>query len=471
VDKYVQFPDMLVEYDGAEGKKTYTTKGKLLTAINNLKEEERKNDRPVFPIVREYKIPTKYVDDLKDWNPDFYCNNECPKIIFAYFPLDLFNDENETNPNLSGICMPFEENDKIVKLEGTEFEYTLTMRVDSIDTNNKQINMCWFCSFDYEDEKAIENESDSELNTKYETLRNGLTISIPFDELKLSDNEQNILVYTPQPGLVAYNGVLAQQLYRYGNGTIVILFGNEYMPAVNVSRDRITNVPFKAAVETDIIFNRFNPYLTNDKRRLYSFDYFYKTEEEIKSELKDKWANFINFYHSDKGKLKISEIDNNVKKQQSHILKLYERDLCTNIGLTFLKQKYSLTVSEGYDFTIAMKDTTIQETDTSEFPVQLFFKFYNGKKFGLIYSIPSIINYYNVDHWFSKWLIENREKLQTEVNPVYKRILQIMIESTSPKTVIKDLNNILDKLKGYKNNMFNIQEERLTQEDLIDNPF
>ncbi|MBQ2348687.1 MAG: hypothetical protein II388_10030, partial [Clostridia bacterium] len=285
----------------------------------------------------------------------------------------------------------------------------------------------------------------------------------------LSDNEQNILVYTSNNSLVAYNGVLAQQLdlnqqlYLYYS-TIVILFGNEYMPAVNVSRDRITNVPFKAAVETDIIFCQ---YLRLSKIRLYSLDYFYKTEEEIKSELKDKWADFINVYLSKKEELKISEIDNNVTKP-TRINDLDKRALCTNIALTFLKQKYSLTLSEGYDFTIAKKDTTIQETDTSEFPVQLFFKFEEDTKFGAIYYYR-YINYYNVEHWFSKWLIKNREKLQTEVNPVYKRILQIMIESKIKETemVIKDLNNILDKLKGYKNNMFDIQDKRLTKEDFI----
>ena len=283
----------------------------------------------------------------------------------------------------------------------------------------------------------------------------------------MSDNEQNILVYTSNNSLVAYNGVLAEQLHPYGNSTIVILFGNEYMPAVNVSRDRITNVPFKAAVETDIIFNQFNPTITDNVKRLYSLDYFYKTEEEIKSELKDKWANFINVYISGIGELKISEIDNNIKNKQPKIWRLNKRDLCTNIALTFLKQNYSLTANGGAVFTIAKKDTAIQETDTSEFPVQLFFNFANNTKFGSIYY--QSINYYNdnVDRWFSKWLIENREKLQTEVNPVYKRLLQIMIESRETETVIKDLNDILDKLKGYKNNMFDIKENRLTEEDLI----
>ncbi|MBQ1517904.1 MAG: hypothetical protein IIZ46_06865, partial [Clostridia bacterium] len=455
----------------------YTTKGELLTAINNLKEEERKNDRPVFPIVREYTIPKEYVDKLKDWDPDFDWDKECPKIIFKYYPFDLFSETNETNPNLSGIGVSYgterkEGNLKVTeekegKQKDTIIKYSVCTHI-RIDTNKKQINMHWFCSFDYKDEETIKNGSDSELKTKYETLRNDLEFSIPFDELKLSDNEQNILVYTPKPGLVAYNGVLAQQLdlnqqlYLYYS-TIVILFGNVYMPAVNVSRDRITNVPFKAAVETDIIFNQFKPLLVYDEKRLYSLDYFYKTEEEIKSELKDKWADFINVDSLGLGKLKISEIDNNVTKP-TRIKDLDERALCTNIALTFLKQNYSLTVSRDRSITIAKKDTTIQETDTSEFPVQLFFNFEEDTKFGAIYWRN--INYYNVEHWFSKWLIENREKLQTEVNPVYKRILQIMIESKEPKMVIKDLNDILDKLKGYKNNMFNIQDERLTQEDV-----
>ncbi|MBQ2604405.1 MAG: ATP-binding protein, partial [Clostridia bacterium] len=261
VDKYVQFPDMLVEYDGAEGKKTYTTKGELLTAINNLKEEERKNDRPVFPIVRKYDIPPKYVDKLKEWNPAFDRENNCPKIIIEYFPLDLFSEENKTNPNLSGIGIRYETEEKNGNLKVTEEEegkqkdtiikYSVHTHI-MIDTNNKQINMRWFCSFNSIDENYIKNRPDnSELKRKYETLRNGKKISITFDELKLSDNEQNILVYTSNNSLVAYNGVLAQHLltfYRH----FVILFGNEYMPAVNVSRDRITNVPFKAAVETDI---------------------------------------------------------------------------------------------------------------------------------------------------------------------------------------------------------------------------
>ena len=78
------------------------------------------------------------------------------------------------------------------------------------------------------------------------------------------------------------------------------------------------------------------------------------------------------------------------------------------------------------------------------------------------------INCYNQEHRFSLWLIKNRKELQDKVSGMYNNILTTMILGEKNFVILKELNDILDRLKQFPGNPFNISGELyLSESDFI----
>ena len=78
------------------------------------------------------------------------------------------------------------------------------------------------------------------------------------------------------------------------------------------------------------------------------------------------------------------------------------------------------------------------------------------------------INCYNQEHRFSLWLIKNRKELQDKVPGMYNNILTTMILETGISVIVKELNDILERLKQFPDNPFNISGELyLSEGDFI----
>ena len=102
-----------------------------------------------------------------------------------------------------------------------------------------------------------------------------------------------------------------------------------------------------------------------------------------------------------------------------------------------------------------------------EFPVILFF--HPKEKNAVLGRISDFnINCYNQEHRFSLWLIKNRKELQDKVPGMYNNILTTMILETGISVIVKELNDILERLKQFPDNPFNISGELyLSEGDFI----
>ena len=107
------------------------------------------------------------------------------------------------------------------------------------------------------------------------------------------------------------------------------------------------------------------------------------------------------------------------------------------------------------------------KSDLEEFPVILFF--HPKEKNAVLGRISDFnINYYNQEHRFSLWLIKNRKELQDKVPGMYNNILTTMILETGIYVIVKELNDILERLKQFPDNPFNISGELyLSEGDFI----
>ena len=107
------------------------------------------------------------------------------------------------------------------------------------------------------------------------------------------------------------------------------------------------------------------------------------------------------------------------------------------------------------------------KSDLEEFPVILFF--HPKEKNTVLGRISDFsINYYNQEHRFSTWLIKNRKELQDKVPGMYNNILTTMILETEISVIVKELNDILERLKQFPGNPFNISRELyLSEGDFI----
>ena len=106
------------------------------------------------------------------------------------------------------------------------------------------------------------------------------------------------------------------------------------------------------------------------------------------------------------------------------------------------------------------------ETDTSEFPVKLFFSFDDKSKFAMLNY--SYVNPYNKKHPFSQWLIKNQKELIEKVPGIYNSMIDKMIFSESKTEVLDFLNASLKRLQTYQHNFFGIKDDLfLKDEDFV----
>ncbi len=469
VDKYVQFPDMKVEYNGIEGSDTYPTKDDFLKAIAELKKEHG----DTCPIVCKYPIPDEKYEKLKKHYPELNWES-VPELELKYYPLDNYT----SGDNLCGLAVRVYVDTKSIRgsYSYAYQTYEIELREDSRFRSNGNIHVFFRVGTSGKLRNKIE-----ELRLKYGSkiikaveeygrFDSGIDIDFSLSDLSelLSDSENALLKYIFRKSIgigatTSYNGVFADRKYDYhGDPTIVYILRGSYAPEVNVARDSITNLPIEAAVEFDII-NDTIEYRTIEK--YYSSDYHFKSERELSDLVKKhpEWESRIVIEDHDENEKAVSEI---TKGDSLRFTSFDTYSLIDNIAIAFLKEKYSLSYSVE-QHRIFIEDKEENGLDTSDFPVRIFFNFWdNSNLLGMISKYR--INVYSPEHRFSRWLIENRKSLEKELPIVYKKILEIMIKAKNKTEVINDLNDTLAQLKNYRNNHFGITDELyLTEDDLV----
>ncbi len=475
VDKYVQFPDMKVEYKGFDGAETYPTKDEFTEAIKGLKKEHD----DTCPIVCRNPIPKELFEKLKKQYRELEWG-DAPELVFYYYPLDNYT----SGDDLSGVAVLVGDVDTkstIGAFSIGDNTYPIGLGASlSFEENggvnvNFRVNTPSKLDYKIEELKRSDDEEVKKAVEAYYRLDSVILKAFSLSDSSglLSDSEKKLLEYAFRGKIgystISYNGVFAGANRIYYRGDIdgfidVRLLRGSYAPEVNVARDSITKLPIEAAVEFEII-DRSIGYRYLDEKS-YASGFYYEPGNKL-SELIIKhpeWGSRIVIEDHYENKKAVSEITKGDSLRLSSFNKV---SLIDNIAIAFLKEKYSLSYSVG-QHRFFIEDKEDNRLDTSDFPVQMFFKFRDNRELlGVILNsmFNHGINVYSHEHRFSRWLNKNRKSLEKELPIVYKKILDIMIMSDKKTDVIKNLNEQLTRIKKYRYNHFVITEELYLTED------
>ena len=433
VEKYVQFPEVKVEYHSEDGKKEFPTQDDFMTLVHSLNPDGVGAE----PKVYKHPIPDDKFEELKEKCP-WATFTEKPIINFQYYPLDwLSGDE-----NIQGVSVKvstnssFKVNDPKYDSRFSVVKFSNVIRLEAIaDKRYERYER-------YEDKRK-----DEIISMEYKYL------------LEANDLENKLWEYLLKYGrIIVYNGILADT--KSIDDANILLLNSEYLPEVDIARDKIIGLPTKAAFTLEKMHKKL--------RFLESYDVFVLekdlllTEKELFELLKQnpEWENDMTF--GDK-KCTLSQLKEAIKSEEYIDIGLYDKkSLLDNVSLAVLKKHFTVCYKK-YDLHIKKKET--YETDTSEFPVQLFFSFYDKSKFAYV---GWRINLYNKKHPFSQWLIKNQKELMEKVKGIYNSMIDKMIFGKDKTEILDFLNASLKRLQTYQHNFFGIKDDLfLKNEDFV----
>lgn len=429
LDKYVQFPEVRVTYNGPEGYKEYTTQQELMEAVYALNPDG---------VVKEYvhEIPEEDFVKIKK-TFCYHIWKSRPKVIFCYEPLDWLSDSEMMKGVRIRATVEFpevslgEEANVTRAREFADTEITASVSDFSIDGLEMKTEL-----------KSPNNSYKS--NDMLREMHNGVRIQFSVSKMEhwLSERERSlwkqlfkVLRNTGAKNtIVTYNGVLASAKtedpwnmritldFWYPKSCEVVLMRDAFHPQVNMARNLITGLPLESsccaamnAIQTnspkDIL------YLATARQLWDILDKHPQWQKELEETTK-----ISAFYISPAGTLWLA------CWQRKCRVFLDGRVLKADLGVP--------------------SDGTIEK-----FPVGMFVSM-QGNVFAQRRMIGHPI--YNRDHPFAQWLIENREKLVEQAPAIYDRLIKTMMLSNAPERITETLNNILNLLRTIYGNHFRI---------------
>ena len=487
MDKYVCFPEVPVEFHGPEGTYTYPTQQELMDLVHSMNPDGPGAELKEY----EHPITDEMFDELKremtfvKWEI-----SERPALVLKYCPLDWLSG----TENISGVAIETDIKESLkckpVKYQGTEYPIGGCAYTEVVYSQNK-ITIHFASYYSYDDR----NKQSPEEKEYLKAYKEEVSFNISFKDLlsMLSEEENSIFMKIFVSGVVsgdfilkyhedhgtcaAYNGVLSDTSDLMGVGlgdiNIIFLLSGANCPGVNLARNMITSLPLETFCNLvrirDMLrtmrwieFYHSNTGLLNDKS-------FALTEARQLWSILEKhpaWEDQIEIRSFSYGRVPLSELERMLKNKEEVVVdEIYENSydlLC----LAALKRHFTVWIdfSKHWISNMTLKSG---KSDLEEFPVILFF--HPKEKNAVLGRISDFnINCYNQEHRFSLWLIKNRKELQDKVPGMYNNILTTMILETGIYVIVKELNDILERLKQFPDNPFNISGELyLSEGDFI----
>lgn len=490
MDKYVCFPEVPVEFHGPEGTYTYPTQQELMDLVHSMNP-----DGPgAEPKEHEHPITDEMFEELKremtfvKWE-----SSERPTLVLKYYPLDWLSGTENISGVAIGIGIKASIKCEPVKYQGKKYPIKVYADHEVVYSQNKiTINFESSCRDNGGNKRSLE------IKKYLDSYNKKVFFDIPFKELlsMLSEEETPIfmkifvssavsgyfiLKYNRYCGTcAAYNGVLSDtsNLLSIDSGYMnsIILLSGINCPGVNLARNMITSFP----LETLCNLVRIREILNDEEEWIpYSFNRgFFDDRSFALTETWQFWT--ILEKHPDwedqiqirtdflsKERVSLSELEEMLKKKEAVIVDEVYRNSYDLLCLAALKRRFTIWIefSNIWDGRMILKSG---KSDLGEFPVILFF--HPAEMNTVLGRIGGLgVNYYNQEHRFSMWLIKNQKELQDKVPGMYNNILTTMILEEEIPAIVKDLNDILDRLKQFPGNPFNIaQELYLSESDFIE---
>ena len=433
LDKYVQFPEVRVTYNGPEGYKEYPRQQELMEAVYALNPDGK---------IREYvyEIPDEDFERVQQGFP-YYIFEERHRVILRYEPLDRLSDSEK----LTGVQIwaeavkpkvrirEVEDQELREALKGSEIYaedtvlHEFGVRIDfklrgvQSDISRWEIDPWGSVSVD-----LVKGEPSLRLSPEENRLW-----ELCFGAIRDSEAERR---------LIAYNGVLAQS-YRDSpffhdddDSCSVMLLREEFLPRVNMARNEITGIPTEAACCMA---------MAGLKKAVPGNRWKLATEREL-WEILDR--------HPDWGRLlQAEEYRESLVSPRTTLWLAHWKRQCR---VSFRRQERTL-----YADTEESPDGR-----TADFPAAMFCRL-DGDMLCHTWLWDSP---YNSSHPFSRWLIEHRAALVEQVPNRYDTMIKTMMLADNGEKIRDVLNTSLELLRKMEGNPFRVPADLiLTEEDFI----
>ena len=456
LDKYVQFPEIRVEYNGPEGHKEYPTQQELMDAVYALNPDGE---------VREYvhEIPDAWFEEIKEvlsiveWE-------QKPAVIIRYYPIDWLSDSETMTGVVVKIwlhCKAFvtkKYHQSIWNQEKISYIPESDFSISFADANRIVLN------FGLKQSHTILVGMDDEV---YQRMVKGVSFEIPIpgDDVIFSHQEQGLLTLFQNSlcfengsrSQIAYSGILAdccapldEEPPWYSDAYTIMLLNGEFMPDVNLARSSVDRLALEASCCLTMVCDGAS--LSDQINLLEHESLVFATERDLQKIIDNHpyW------------KIRLLDSDNptQIKLPRS----LYER-------LCLVAQNGSHAVQFDFfnaDYVNRMFTVTAIPSNekTLDFPMGMFAlpeKEHSPLAFFRWHS-----NIYNIEHTFSQWLIQNRAQLVELVPVVYDNLIQTMLFAHFPKTLSDTVNTILTRIRDFNGNCFGIYDGLfLTENDFV----
>ena len=519
VDRYVQFPEVRVEYFGQEGHVAYPTQGELMAEVHAL------NPGGAGQPPKKYchYISGKEFAKLKRAHPEIvWENGQRPGIAINYCPLDWMAPGDQ----VSGVAVVAEliepncfiSSKWLGKGSSTKFELScesggqsleLTVGINlsrEIEKDMETLKQTiardhelllgypkyheapgwdWYFSEKYGVpkpeiphyyQKALkkkkEFEEEKEKLNAYQKATCSFVTHISYADLSA---DHRLLQALPDSfrksgqksvdsrTIVAFNGILADQSPLLGKASgfigMILLLRQRYRPEVNLARDTISELPLEALAVLNVLQRKLRfSYGYRDRPEAFQTSRFcLRTEEELQALLEEQPALKNELQLGDCTVLEAEKL-----LEAGNVLDLHDLDRNSIYDMLCLAAAKKLgTVYRNTNGLpkIGLRSGT-EDNSTASFPASLFVA-WNGRSgpFAKIeHYWSSSINFYNPKHPVSQWLIGHQRELMEKVPGIYNALLEDMIMSTDTEKLRERLNDKLRRLQNIPGNPYEVTD-------------
>ena len=456
MDKYVQFPEVRVTYNGPDGYKEYSTQQELMEAVYALN-----SDGEVKEYV--YELPDEMFANLKDTLPVVKWE-EKPAVIIQYHPVEWLSDSEK----MTGVA---------VTLDGCVVASCEEIVLKDWEKRERKITPKIYCTVSFRDisvvamnfSLGIDNaHSYPEWRDRLEIMRNGIQFKFPIDDAStiLSEPEQRVFSYLrnsircadARENLVVYNGVLASEREpltedgtNWNNAYAVVLLRDDFLPEVNLARNEITSFSPEAACCWAIAAKYLG---VGTPEFLESDDLGVLTKQEFWNilECHGSWNELL--------------FSTGVEETERGYSLRYGGSLEDRLRVAAWEMNKAIS----FDFVEAPRMHQLIglterpcDSETKDFPAGMFA--WPEKDDGPFASMGWQKNLYNRSHPLSQWLVKNRKLLEEKVPAVYDTLIRAMMLWWDEEKICKTINTILDHLRCFDQNCFGIQDNLFLTED------
>ncbi len=473
MDKYVCFPEVPVEFHGPEGTYTYPTQQELMDLVHSMNP-----DGPgAEPKEYVHPITDEMFDELKrEMTFVKWASSERPTLVLQYYPLDWLSG----SENISGVDVRIGLRAGVIEKENSLYQgenYSVHVQLNG-EIKACSVNKKLILSFDTDNLWTLGRA----INSSYDKI--DLKISYDYFLLMIEEKECQLLKYIkifnryPYNKKIctntAYNGVLADAMDLLGSETasnflhtIIILLRSENCPEMTLDRNIIKALQPETACTLVRISQRlpslYHRTAEYAPRALHYRNFVLITSKEFWKIL-DKYPQWeeeilIQCNNLNIGSVFLSDLSGKIHKSHKVGIYDFEDSIHGYFYLAALKRRFdvwkSFSGKKKCFVTLKNIDTDMED---EKFPPSLFF-IPAEESSVLGYASNRVVNSYNRNHIFSQWLIKFRKELQEKAPNTYNNILVIMITEKKSEVIIREINNVLNRLKQICGNPFGITNE------------